>query len=82
VSFYVQLQFIFLLHCDEWDRFVVPPRHKFVTGATLLQLEWQIRCFPCGKRSDVPWLQQVKQKAVGRQMNQIQVTSAPGHFGT
>jgi hypothetical protein len=30
--------FYFLLHCDEWDRFVAPPRHKFVTGATLLQL--------------------------------------------
>ena len=38
MSFYVQLQFIFFLHCDEWDRFVAPPRHKFVTGATLLQL--------------------------------------------
>ena len=38
MNFYVQLQFIFLLHCDEWDRFVALPRHKFVTGATLLQL--------------------------------------------
>jgi hypothetical protein len=28
----------FLLHCDEWDRVVALPRHKFVTGATLLQL--------------------------------------------
>jgi hypothetical protein len=29
-------------------------------------LEWQIRCFPYGKRSDVPLLhgQQVEQKAV------------------
>jgi hypothetical protein len=27
-----------LLHCDEWDRNVALPRHKFVTGATLLQL--------------------------------------------
>jgi hypothetical protein len=26
------------LHCDEWDRVVALPRHKFVTGATLLQL--------------------------------------------
>jgi hypothetical protein len=26
-----------LLHCDEWDRVVALPRHKFVTGATLLQ---------------------------------------------
>ena len=24
--------------CDEWDRVVALPRHKFVTGATLLQL--------------------------------------------
>jgi hypothetical protein len=28
----------FLLHCDEWDRVVALPRHKFVTGDTLLQL--------------------------------------------
>ena len=34
-----QLQLFFLLHCDEWDRVVALPRHKFVTGATLLQLE-------------------------------------------
>jgi hypothetical protein len=27
-----------LLHCGEWDRVVALPRHKFVTGATLLQL--------------------------------------------
>ena len=27
-----------LLHCDEWGRFVAPSKHKFVTGATLLQL--------------------------------------------
>jgi hypothetical protein len=33
-----QLQLFFLLHCDEWDRVVGLPRHKFVTGATLLQL--------------------------------------------
>jgi len=33
-----QLQLIFLLHCDEWDRVVALTRHKFVTGATLLQL--------------------------------------------
>ena len=32
-----QLQ-LFLLHCDEWDRVVALPRHKFVTGSTLLQL--------------------------------------------
>ena len=34
-----QLQLFVLLHCDEWDRVVALPRHKFVTGATLLQLE-------------------------------------------
>ena len=33
-----QLQLFFLLHCDEWDHVVALPRHKFVTGATLLQL--------------------------------------------
>ena len=33
-----QLQLLFLLHCDEWDRVVALPRHTFVTGATLLQL--------------------------------------------
>ena len=33
------------------------------------ELERQIRCFPYGERSDVPQLQQVKQKAVGRQRN-------------
>jgi hypothetical protein len=31
--------FFFLLHCDEWDRIVALSRHKFVTGATLLQLD-------------------------------------------
>jgi hypothetical protein len=42
-----QLQFFFLLHCDEWDRVVALPRHKFVTGATLLQLvsDLLINCF-------------------------------------
>jgi hypothetical protein len=35
-----QLQLFFLLLCDEWDRVVALPRHKFVTGATLLQLNW------------------------------------------
>ena len=34
-----QLQLFFLLHCDEWDRVVALPRHKFVTGTTLLQLK-------------------------------------------
>ena len=38
VSFYVSTETFFLLHCDEWDRVVALPRHKFVTGATLLQL--------------------------------------------
>ena len=34
MSFYVSTAIYFLLHCDEWDHFVAPPRHKFVTGAT------------------------------------------------
>jgi hypothetical protein len=38
VSFYVSTATFFLLHCDEWDRVVALPRHKFITGATLLQL--------------------------------------------
>ena len=33
------------------------------------ELERQIRCFPYGERSDVPRLQQVEQKAIGRQRN-------------
>jgi hypothetical protein len=33
------------------------------------ELERQIRCFPYGERSDIPWLQQVEQKAVGQQRN-------------
>ena len=33
------------------------------------ELEQQIRCFPYRAHSDVPRLQQVKQKAVGRQRN-------------
>jgi hypothetical protein len=40
-----QLQLFFLLHCDEWDRVVALPRHKFVTGATLLQLTKGVICF-------------------------------------
>ena len=42
MSFYVSAATFFLLHCDEWDRVVALPRHKFVTGATLLQLESNI----------------------------------------
>ena len=38
MSFYVPTATFFLLHCDEWDRVVALPIHKFVTGATLLQL--------------------------------------------
>ena len=38
MSFNVSTATFFLLHCDEWDRVVALPRHKFVTGATLLQL--------------------------------------------
>jgi hypothetical protein len=37
-TYYVSTATFFLLHCDEWDRVVALPRHKFVTGATLLQL--------------------------------------------
>ena len=40
VSFYVSTATFCLLHCDEWDRVVALPRHKFVTGATLLQLAY------------------------------------------
>jgi hypothetical protein len=32
-------------------------------------MQRQIRCFPYGERSNVPRLQQVEQKAVGRQRN-------------
>jgi hypothetical protein len=39
VSFYVSTATFFFLHCDEWGRVVALPRHKFVTGATLLQLD-------------------------------------------
>ena len=43
MSFYVSTGTFVLLHCDEWDRVVALPRHKFVTGATLLQLVPEIR---------------------------------------
>ena len=33
------------------------------------ELQRQIRCFPYAELSDVPWLQQVEKKAVGRQRN-------------
>jgi hypothetical protein len=42
VSFYVSTATFFLPHCDEWDRVVALPRHKFVTGATLLQLRCDV----------------------------------------
>jgi hypothetical protein len=45
VSFYVSTGTFVLLHCDEWDRVVALPRHKFVTGATLLQLVYIQRLF-------------------------------------
>ena len=38
MSFYVSTATFFLLQYDEWGRVVALPRHKFVTGATLLQL--------------------------------------------
>jgi hypothetical protein len=40
---YVSTATFFLLHCDEWNRVVALPRHKFVTGATLLQLGFLYR---------------------------------------
>ena len=43
MSFYVSTATFFLLHCDEWDRVVALPRHKFVTGATLLQLTQHVQ---------------------------------------
>ena len=46
MSFYVSTAILFLLHCDEWDRVVALPRHKFVTGATLLQLVLGVLIFP------------------------------------
>ena len=51
MSFYVSTATFVLLHCDEWDRVVALPRHKFVTGATLLQLACYQRyiCFLCFK---------------------------------
>jgi hypothetical protein len=47
-----QLQLFFLLHCDEWDRVVALPRHKFVAVATLLQLE-NTKGQPCSNLSIV-----------------------------
>ena len=47
MSFYVSTATFFLLHCDEWDRVVALPRHKFVTGATLLQLCMILYWFYC-----------------------------------
>ena len=49
------------------------------------ELEQQIHCFPYGECSDVPWLQQVEQKAVRWQRNLGLVTSmhltlSPLHF--
>ena len=49
MSFYVSTATFFLLHCDEWDRVVALPRHKFVTGATLLQLS------STGKLANIPY---------------------------
>ena len=45
MSFYVSTATFFLLHCDEWDRVVALPRHKFVTGATLLQLTLEVQYY-------------------------------------
>ena len=43
MSFYVSTATFFLLHCVEGDHVVALPRHKFVTGATLLQLSTEYR---------------------------------------
>jgi hypothetical protein len=47
VSIYVSTATFFLVHCDEWDRVVALPRHKFVTGATLLQLPSKRKKYLC-----------------------------------
>ena len=52
-----QLQLFFLLHCDEWVRVVALPRHKFVTGATLLQLVLLCKC--SGVLTHVIWLSNI-----------------------
>jgi hypothetical protein len=36
VSFYVSTATFMLFHCDEWDRVVALPRHKFVLPALAL----------------------------------------------
>jgi hypothetical protein len=38
IFLFLRVATFYLLNCDEWDRVVALPRHKFVTGATLLQL--------------------------------------------
>jgi hypothetical protein len=45
------------------------------------ELHGQIRCFPYVELSDVPWLQQVEKKAVGRQRN-LGTTAAPAYHLT
>jgi hypothetical protein len=55
VSFYVSTANFFLLHCDEWDRVVALPRHKFVTGATLLQLGFMVLNAIFNNISVIPW---------------------------
>ena len=56
MSFYVSTAIFVLLHCDEWDRVVALPRHKFVTGTTLLQLYGYGQIYISGGAtgSDVP----------------------------
>ena len=78
MSFYVSTATFFLLHCDEWDRIVALPRHKFVTGATLLQLHLAM----CGIRTHnisgdiivTDWISSCKSN-----YNMITTTTAP-HF--
>ena len=42
------------------------------------ELQRQIHSFPYVELSDVPWLQQVEKKAVGRQRN-LGTTAAPAY---
>ena len=42
MSFYISTAIYFLLHCDEWNHFVAPPRHKFVTSYIIAAIQdWQ-----------------------------------------
>ena len=49
------------------SRFAESVTDKYIEEFADPELGRQIRCVPYGERSDVPRLQQVEQKAVGRQ---------------